>query len=346
MSVEIETVYKVTYSGTAKWDVDSKSLVYVEGKAFVKLARSSTGFCKLVWHGCGQLPDPLPKEYSLTCSKGYVELTGIRNKLQSDYMIEKGQEALPELFKGKASPSKSRVSRSDVRTMRANPDTLELPVELNDCNVVVQALRPVHPRDDLTVEFTSEALHAIIEYLQSKGFRSDQARRKRRDTPLGVWVRRSKSGQELYVKKHRCSDGTAKFRTFKSLEDANAIIDEELASEAEPVEADDPLLAVEADDPLLVDKPSEPDVAHEPLVADVAEEPPLAADVVDEPLVADGPLTAHVDGEQLEASAQQVQGRGRGRSRKQPAPPADSKKGLIMKLLMKPGPQPSVDNTA
>ena len=43
MSVEFETVYKVTYNGTTKWDVDSKSLVYVDGKAFVKLARSNAG---------------------------------------------------------------------------------------------------------------------------------------------------------------------------------------------------------------------------------------------------------------------------------------------------------------
>ena len=120
--VQVDRITRITSSdGKVKWEVDHKNIVEVEDKSFVKLARSTYGFARLVFHRCDQVPNPLPKGYSLTASLGYEELLKLRNQMHAIEFIESAREGVPGLFKDSAVMQPKRLSRSNIRDLRTRP---------------------------------------------------------------------------------------------------------------------------------------------------------------------------------------------------------------------------------
>ena len=206
--VEIVQLYRMTRKNT-KWEFDSRVIVEVEDRKFIKLARAAHGFAKLVFDECDHIPSPLPKEYSLTASKGYADLVKRRNDIQAEYLKQKELDNIPALFRDSAvTPQKSkRTSRAALIEARKNPEaiTLKLPgtkdEDGNDAEIEV--LRPVHPDDVIAIIMEPAAVGYMIDYLQQGGWSSDLIAKKRKhvpsDAPRGVWARKhKKTGEYRY----------------------------------------------------------------------------------------------------------------------------------------------------
>ena len=104
-ALKLERIWRFTTDdGEAKWEVDNNHVVEVGESLFVKLPRSAAGFAKLVFHKCDQVPKPLPRNYSLTASLGYIELQKLRNEKQSEDLLAQDRERVPALFQQCAAP--------------------------------------------------------------------------------------------------------------------------------------------------------------------------------------------------------------------------------------------------
>ena len=233
--VNIERLWRITSSdGLAKWEVDNNCVVDVGGALYVKLPRSATGFSKLVFHKCDQVPKPLPRNYSLTASIGYTELQQQRNQRQSDDLVAQDRQNLPCLFQAcAAAPKKQRTTRKHIQDMRSKPDAIEIVID----GVSVKVLRPVHPRDDLCVEMTVASVGVVVKYLQTNGFCEGNMRKHRRylhpDVPAGAWHRRSKKGTEHYVVPTKTAEGKIKYRTFADVDELRAAVANDMTAQVE-----------------------------------------------------------------------------------------------------------------
>ena len=181
-ALKLERFWRLTtHDGEAKWEVDNNHIVEVGESLFVKLPMSAAGFSNLVFHKCDQVPKPLPRNYSLTASLGYIELQKLRNEKQSDDLLAQDQASVPALFQQCAAPpqKKKRASRQILQEMRSKPEALELDVD----GVPVKVLRPVHPRDDLCVELCAASIARVIAFLQASGFSEGNMQKQRRSLP-------------------------------------------------------------------------------------------------------------------------------------------------------------------
>ena len=171
-ALKLERFWRLTTdAGKAKWEVDNNHIVEVGESLFVKLPRSAAGFSKLVFHKCDQVPKPLPRNYSLTASLGYIELQKLRNEKQSEDLLAQDQDIVPALFQQCAAPpKKKRATRQILQDMRSKPEALELDIE----GVPVKVLRPVHPRDDLCVELCAASIARVIAFLLGKWLQRGQ----------------------------------------------------------------------------------------------------------------------------------------------------------------------------
>ena len=78
--------------GKAFWSVDQSLIMDIDGSEYVKLTKTGVqgGFTRLVIENCPTLPAELDKKFSLTWSRGYLELAQLRNAEQrKQYAAEK-----------------------------------------------------------------------------------------------------------------------------------------------------------------------------------------------------------------------------------------------------------------
>ena len=119
------------------------------------------------------------KNWSLTMSKGYLQLVQARNAAQVQHLTEESrkehEDAAPELFKGLAAHievSKKKCSRQQLKELREHPDvlTITVPETLGRPAFDTTVKRPVNERDDLVVPFSAEVVEGIIASIQAAGW--------------------------------------------------------------------------------------------------------------------------------------------------------------------------------
>ena len=132
-ALKLERFWRLTtHDGEAKWEVDNNQIVEVGDSLFVKLPRSAAGFSKLVFHKCDQVPKPLPRNYSLTASLGYIELQKLRNEKQSEDLLAQDHENVPALFQQCAAPPQKKKRASSSRLTASVARFRNLCISRND----------------------------------------------------------------------------------------------------------------------------------------------------------------------------------------------------------------------
>ena len=172
MALIIGRTVKVCWSDKKrKWDVSENDLIAINGVDFVKLPRRGNGgFSRLVFSDCPNKPKPLPNNYSLTSSLGYIELQIKRNKQHIAELSAALHQEVPALFQGLASadeqPQKKRrcVPRAEMREQRAHPQILsiDMPAFENIEAAPLMAVKPVNGRDELAVPLSD--LERVIRF--------------------------------------------------------------------------------------------------------------------------------------------------------------------------------------
>ena len=232
-SITVKKEWEITTGdGKKKWHFTDSQTLQVGSKTFVKLPRSHCHFASLVFHGCTTLPDPLPRNYSLSASIGYQNLVEQRNTKQAEELKDQYMESMvPDIFKDlvrKKQPSCKRASRTKIMEGRKAPETLVLSIEDGEeAPWALELVKPLNARDELAVELIPHVMHKVIKDLQDAGFSSDlqDAHKKRKgmpsETPQGIWVRKdAKTGSSFFLAK----DHNNKLKTCKTLDDALTIM--------------------------------------------------------------------------------------------------------------------------
>ena len=226
-SITIQRSWAITTSDAKKkWHVTDSQTLQVGSKTFVKLPRSHCHFASLVFHGCTTLPDPLPRNFSLSASIGYQNLMAQRNSKQAEELKNQYVESVvPDIFKDlvrKKQPSCKRASRTKIMEGRKAPETLVLSIEDGEeAPWALELVKPLNARDELAVELDPHVINKLIKFLQHEGFSSDlqEVNKKRKgmssETPQGIWVRKhAKTGSFFYLVKGSQSPRHKKCQTL------------------------------------------------------------------------------------------------------------------------------------
>ena len=227
-SIIVQKTWVITTGdGKKKWHVTESQTLTVGSKTFVKLPRSKSQFAILVFHGCKTLPNPRPKDFSLSASIGYNNLVDRRNtqqaqELQNAYV----ESSVPDIFKDivrENELAKERASRAQIKENRQAPETLVLNLEDDEeAPWALELVKPLNARDELAVELDADVINKLIKYLQHAGFSYElqEVNKKRKgmssDAPQGILNRKSPyTGSHIYLAKDQ--DGI--LRTCKTLAD-------------------------------------------------------------------------------------------------------------------------------
>ena len=246
----IEVCYKITSTdGLKKWNIPADAIINVDDRVFVKLARSAVGFATIVFHNCEQLPQDVPKGYSLTTSLGESDMVARRDRQDHTERVERAVACAPALFKKQMKVNEKKIkskTRSDIQELRrSTADTMH--IELTDVKddegitKRVEVLRPIHPRDELAVPLNAEAIANVIKFLQISGSSQQQQKRKRSgipdDCPHGIWSRKRHNGVQYFLKA-KTVDGKTTSKSYATMVGAITGIEEEIQSDEDERDRD------------------------------------------------------------------------------------------------------------
>ena len=151
----------------------------VGSKTSVKLPRSHCKFANLVFHGCTTLPNPLPRNYSLSASIGYQNLVDQRNTKQAEELQELQDQYVeshvPDIFKHIVDQQiANERARAQLKGSKQSPETLVLFIEDDEeAPWTLELVKPLNSRDELAVKLDKDVINNVIKYLQHAGFSSD-----------------------------------------------------------------------------------------------------------------------------------------------------------------------------
>ena len=178
------------------------------------------------------MPEPLPKNYSLSASIGYQNLVDKRNNKQAEELNEHLESNVPDIFKNIGAKNIRRkkqpaMSRDKLLESRQTPGTLVITIgDDEETSWALEVVKPLNARDELAVELIPHVMNKVIKYLQDAGFSSDlqDVNKKRKgltpQTPRGIFSRKDPHGSSFFLAK----DHNNKLKTCKTLDDAVTIM--------------------------------------------------------------------------------------------------------------------------
>jgi hypothetical protein len=162
MSVKIETTHKMTVDGQLPWLVPEKLLRQIGGITYFKFSACNPSIVRLVY-------EAKQHRLSMSSSIALLELKKLRNKIQHDVFLAESGSAAEASFFGEAAVAKpKKMSKTDRNQLKANPEVMDVPVTVGGVATSIKILRPLHPLEDIHVEFTEEALGVIIRYVRER----------------------------------------------------------------------------------------------------------------------------------------------------------------------------------
>ena len=204
--------------------------------AFVRLNPRNYSLAAVVCEKNPAAPDPIPKNFSLSCSDGLRQLMALRNEAQAKSLapadacsLFSSSAALP---KRKAT---ARVPHSDKKDQRKACDAVDISITVADTPTTISVIKPLHGRDVMWVHYSADTLAAVISFLRACGF-SEPLRHYRTlhdDLPEGHRIHKRKNGFIVNMAKG------SKFA--KSTDDVLAVLhrgDAEAGEGEEPLEAE------------------------------------------------------------------------------------------------------------
>ena len=233
--------------GKAFWSVDQSLIMDIDGSEYVKLTKMGIngGFTRLVIENCPTLPAELDKKFSLTWSRGYLELAQLRNaEQQKQHAAEKNDTAAAVFAKkfGAASERPSykthvKVPKAQIKSLNESPEALTITIPSFDTFEEMQCRvkKPIaNPREDLVVEFNEVVIERIIRFIRFQGFDQNLARAEERST--GVYAPGPYGNLRLkgrITMRAATSDGRKKRLVIENVERAEAIAKGELPVKVE-----------------------------------------------------------------------------------------------------------------
>jgi hypothetical protein len=222
MPMTIELMHVMKLDDSPEWRVSKNLICEVGGETFVKLRAYDMGLVRMVCHGVLELPK---RNYKLSLAQldGYSSLYNLRQAKVSDLTGVAAQSSgRAELAGGCSAPvdagtAKRRKSyvltATQLQELREQAQVMDFEVPAVGAlpAMIVQCIRPSHPKDELTVKLCPDTLYHLIMYIRELGITEDelQNRRQYRDPncPEGFikwgsagYVAKQKPGEESQAK--------------------------------------------------------------------------------------------------------------------------------------------------
>ena len=226
MPVAVERIYAISFNESAPWRVPSDGIKRVDGSDFIKVKPYDLGLIKLVCTGLVEIPKKARP--SLAQCPGFKSLIELRNRAASD---EVPQPSVAEMLfkKSRSDPKPDKKARktpklnaAKLQELREAPSVFdfEVPGVEDAPALMVTALKPIHPCDELCIKCDSGSIEQIIQYVRGNGLDLDSLLNKRQygnEHGNGVW-RNGSAGLVRKVDPCDCWDGESKKR-FKTCND-------------------------------------------------------------------------------------------------------------------------------
>ena len=187
------------------------------GVTFIRLACSSYSLQQLLSADNPLAPNPIPKYWSLSSSRGINKLIEMRNAQQALSLQEERAPRCNLFEDDTESPNKLRklrMPRNEIQQKREDLEHMTMSVTLGTETRHVKFLRPISSRDNLFVEYEPVSMGLVLRFIRSEGF--DIEREPRQELPAGIHAK----GKGYIVKTKRSDDVATRF--FKELDAAIA----------------------------------------------------------------------------------------------------------------------------
>jgi hypothetical protein len=179
------------------WIIKQRDVKTADDQEFVKLCTRSSALSSLAGNHGGYL--------CLGRSNGYHELVQLRN----DQAFS--AEPACSLFDGETSKKKAKPTKDQSKRAADHKPTMEIVLHMNAVDYKVKLLRPLTPTDAIFAAFEQDTIATILQWIQTKGFKDANPKRKQRSSELPKGVYEHPKG---FLVSYTDSDGSRK-RKFK-----------------------------------------------------------------------------------------------------------------------------------
>ena len=192
MALELTTFRKFQFAGEkAWWEIKPADIVMINDVEYLKLPRAgiNIGFTRLVVENCESVAYPLPRGFSLTQSRGYDALLQLRTTAHENDLLKEHNSKVPEMFRTSMRKAKQvRLTKELLVELKDHPDVVWITIP--PCGsyiepVIISVKRPLHPREELSVQCEGAVLQRIIEFIRCEGF--DEALKRPKSLPRGIY---------------------------------------------------------------------------------------------------------------------------------------------------------------
>ena len=172
MPIAIETSYVLKVDGAPVWKIPADVLKHVDGEMFIRLRPWDFSLVRLVLHGTD---DSIKKKQnpSLAQTPGWQAFMNLRN--EAAFPCDTADVSARSLFGVDAQQKKrrrqTRVSVQQLVAQRANCETMEFEVPGDDQRppMIVRALKPALPHDEMAVLLNADTIDHIVAYIKGDG---------------------------------------------------------------------------------------------------------------------------------------------------------------------------------
>ena len=220
MPVSVEQIYSISFNQCVPWRVPTDCIKRVDDTDFVKCRAYDPGFVRLVC--AGHVDIPKKSRPSLAQCDGWKELLKLRNDAaasseapEADVMEPKPKRSIAQMLFENAAPAAKKARKcppkmnaARLQELRENPEVFEFEVPgFNSCpDMLITAIKPSHPCDELAIKCDEGTIEHVIEFLRASGLDRDCLLNKRQygtGKGDGIW----RNGSAGFVRKLKLGDG-------------------------------------------------------------------------------------------------------------------------------------------
>ena len=193
--------------------IRGEDTIDIEGESFWRIAPHMSRIVNVVAEGADGTPEELPKNMSLTRSKGLQHLLELRNE---EAWPPIGQAACA-LFEGTEQGPPAKKPRRKQRSPSLTPTVrIMIPAFGNRGEFQLTVKRPTHPSDRLAVPISGATLDQVLYYMHWAGFEDAKEKIKPAGATKGIWWNKQR---QRWLAKVVKSNGERGFKSAKNAEE-------------------------------------------------------------------------------------------------------------------------------
>lgn len=194
--------------------IKEEDTIEIDGQKYWRIAPHSSGIVSFVAKGAPGAPQPMPKNMSLTRSKGWQHLAMLRNETA---WPSPRQVACALFDDSEQSPLMQKPRRKLVGPGLPPTVSITIPAVCDRGEFQLWVQRPTHPSDRLAIPIAPESIDHVLFYMHASGFEDAKPRARPDDAPKGVWWNKQRKRYLMKV-----NNGERSFKSARTVGELEA----------------------------------------------------------------------------------------------------------------------------